>query len=331
MGASLMASGTAIFNWWRRQMQTVLPWRKPAGTLLIDIQEFRSHPPSVSGRIWLRRQGRKAFIAALHPGLRLPIDTGIWPAILQLPPQMTLHRKLVLPLQAEHHLQSTVSFELDRLTPFNSGELLWSIVDLTRGRQNLRLTVAMVPRAATEPLLTVLRQMNLSPAFVETGHGRIPVQHCAPGSATWFHRSLPGLCCTLAIAVILTPIVWQQYCLDRLAAQLNALQPQQREVRLLQAQLNDLHATQAVAASIRKPDAVAVLSALTNALPRQAWLTSLSITADGLTAYGKSYDPARLIPTLAASSGILGPKLRTATAPGGNGATLFSIKASFPE
>lgn len=324
-----MPLDAATLGKWRRVEAALAAAFGAQDRLIIDIKEIGGTPAAFTGTLWSRRRGQEKFLGALHPALGLPAGAIHGFAVLRLPPEMTLHRQLVLPAKSVRHLKTAIGFEIDRLTPFDSRELFWSISGVTREGRNLRLTLSVVPRLVVEPLLAGLRQMNLSPAVVETGFGYISLGQRGTRSAHPRRNALAGACCAMALLLAGLPLLQQQCQLHQLDRQLAALQPARQALVLLHRQLAKLDAVQAIAAcSGQAADPVEALAMLTDALPNGTWLNNLAITANQITLAGQSDDAARLISALADAPGFSDPRFIGPITANTDGTTMFSIEAS---
>jgi general secretion pathway protein L len=324
-----MPRDAAILGKCRRVKSVLAAVLGTQDALIIDIKEIGGTPAAFKGTLWSRRRGHEKFLGALNPAIHLPAGAIPAFAVLRLPREITLHRQFVLPAKAERHLKTAIDFEIDRLTPFDSRELFWSISGVTREARNLRLTITFVPRSVVEPVLAGLRQMNLSPAVVETGFGCIPLGQRRARPANPQRNALAGACCAVALTLAGLPLLQQQSQLDQLNRQLAALQPARQALFVLHRQLAALDAVQAIAAAGRQnADPIEALAMLNNALPNGTWLNNLAITSNQITLSGQSDDAPQLISALANAPGFSNPSFVGPMTVNTDGTTMFSIEAS---
>lgn len=329
----LIRLGVEFFGWWLGQIRSLAPWLPASGqrdALILDIEKFSAAAPALAGNVLARRGGSEEFVGALDQSFRLPPEAASLQAIgLRLPSAMALHRRLVLPEKAEHHLQAAIGFEMDRLTPFAAGEVFWSVYGVKREQRKLKLTLMVVPRAIVEPLLEMLARMQLAPAFIENGSGRIQLRQRGGKPASRSRLALSALCCALVLGIAGVPVIRQQQRMDRVDRQLQILAPDRQKLVFLRRELANLGMSRAIAAAARENgDALQILAMLTNALPDGTWLNALSLTPDQVILAGQSNDAARLISALAAMPGFRNPGFTGPITRAADGAELFTIHAA---
>ncbi len=317
----------SLFAWWAAQLRALLPpslARRVAAqeSLIVEIDELEETP---QGRLKLRRDGHERL---LH-GLQAPApEAARLPTALRLPRGLALSREVALPYAALRDLQTVLGFEMDRLTPFTAGELVWGISqirpDKPRGRVNLRLTFA--PKAPVEALLAWLAGLNLRPGCIETGEGRIELTRQRHERRHYMRFA----CAVLAILCFAAPFIRQQIALGAAAQAIADATPQARIAMDLRHQLAVTASGRgAVAAARQGGDALRVLALLTNALPDDTWLADLTLKSGDLTIDGQSGNAAKLIGLLSAVPGLHDPGFTapvTRTADGK--ADLFSLHAT---
>jgi general secretion pathway protein L len=167
-----------FFTWWLRQLRSLWParfHRAAPDAVIVAIDRLEDDPVTATGSILLRRAGLETFAASLD--LARP-RAGALPALatgLRLPDEMVLHREVTLPLAAERDLAAVLGFEMDRLTPFDAGEVFWGVSRLRRDAERgmLLLTLLVVLRRPVEALADALGRVDLRPAFLESAAGRI--------------------------------------------------------------------------------------------------------------------------------------------------------------
>ena len=295
--------------------------------LIIAIDE---HGPDAqpTGRLLLRRNGVETNLPALALDRPAPAFPHL-PTGLRLPPGAVLCREVMLPLAAARDLQSTIGFEMDRLTPFTAEEVYWGVSGVTpdRARGNLRLQLAIVLRTQIDALNAALARCNLIPVFIEAGTGQIDF---APARRRPMQKLGTAFCALLALACLATPFLRQQIALDAAARAIATYAPAAHTALVLRQQLaTAAQGRAAIAEARRAGDALPVLATLTDALPDGTWLGDLTLKSGDLTFDGQSTDAAKLIGLLSAVPGLRAPSF---TAPvtrtvDGN-ADLFSLHAT---
>jgi general secretion pathway protein L len=270
---------------------------------------------------------------------RLP-RAGRMTVILKTPPDLLLEQEIVLPLQAEQDLKRVVAYEMDRLTPFRADQVLWTYLagkrDTVRNRLHLRITV--IPRKRLEPLLAALRQAGLVPTRIECGN-TLETRRVIPliedqGARSWLGPRVEtyamGVCGVLAVAAVALPFVLQAIAFSALDERIEAIRPQVAETERLRKAIASSAATaDAIVAAHNQVGApLQTLATLTDVLPDDTYLTSLSVRQRKLAIAGRSAAAARLIGAMAANPLIrnpafVAPVIRDET----NGGQMFSIRS----
>ncbi len=350
-----------IILWWARQMIELIPTRYRRWTeawtdalLVVADPNPDTTEPHATGtsppRITLlqRRRQQEARLGSF----RLD-DSGLaalrgavsgrdrrQKVILQLPPATLLDRPVVLPLAAEHEPARVLQYEIDRITPFRADEIFWTFAIEQRDRANARLHVRLflVPVAPLAPLLRGLEAAGLAAARLEiarTGAAscRIDLDRAVSRHDRWTRRAMvsaTALCGALAIAAIVIPFVRQSIVLDRIEARIAAMRPELAAVETLRQQIIAGSSGLDVLAAERGRvgDALAVLAAVTQALPDDTYLNELTLRQGHLTLNGQSAGAARLIAALSSNPLIGNPSFDApVTHADQSKLDLFSIRA----
>jgi general secretion pathway protein L len=249
-----------------------------------------------------------------------------------------LERTLALPLAAEADLPSVLRYEMDSITPFAADELFWtwSVVRRDRERRRLHVRVSLVPKTAVPSLNAALQGLGAVPSWLEAatpaGAPRvIPLGHMAVSEQRRRRNMRFGFAGTavLVAAAIVLPFILQTVAQARVENRINALEPSVRLAETLRDRITrDSSAAALIAAEHgRVGDPLAVLSAVTAALPDDTFLTDLNIRAGRLEMTGESKAAARLIAALAASPTLRDPAFIASVTHAENGSDAFSIRA----
>ena len=340
----------ALITWWKEQMRDLIPaslrsflgrgWR-PALVALIDQPDASRITLFLRNRSGETPLGQYALDdASLRDALtRLP-RLNRMTVILKTPPDLLLEQDIVLPLQAEHDLKRVVAYEMDRLTPFRADQVLWTCLagkrDAVRNRLHLRVTV--IPRKQLEPLLAALRLSGLVPTRIEAGdtvvsRRVIPLveEHEA---RSWFGPRVEafamGVCGLLALTAVALPFVLQSIAASGLDERIEAIKPQVAETEKLRKAIASSAATAdtIVAAHHQVGAPLQIIAMLTDVLPDDTYLTTLSLRQRKLAFGGRSAAAARLIGAMAAhplvrNPAFVAPVIRDET----NGGQMFSIRS----
>jgi general secretion pathway protein L len=234
-----------------------------------------------------------------------------------------LSRTLRLPAAAgAENFGAAAAFELDRVTPFDAGEIFYRLGTPARAGSGLTATLTFTLRAPLAPLLAGLAKARLAPAAIETPEGRIPL--AAPAR----NRLLMTALVALAVLVLAVPVFRQQQALDDAQAQIAALTPAASEAGVLRARLAAAASSREVLAAAAAAGPLHILATLTAALPDDTVLADLTLKSGTLTFDGQSADAARLIALLAATPGIRTPSFTAPVTRTISGtADVFSIRA----
>ncbi len=324
-----------LLAWWRRQIGGLLPgWagRRFAArdAIIIDVWSVSRDPDAASpatGQILVRSSGRS--------GLAAPLDLSrppmAWAAsdtvILRLPKQLILRREMTLPIAAERDLRSIIHSQMDRLTPFDAGEVFWGASQPRRDDTRWRLTLHVVQRSRIEWLLGRLAGIGLAPSILEDGADGITLARLGRRRDARATARL-GIRAALVLGCLLVPLISQQRRLQATEQRLEVLMPVQRQIMQLQARIADQTAVQSMISQTGQDTALRTLARLSAALPDGTWLTDVAVSGDRVAFDGQSSDAAQLIGALTATPGLrnvsfIEPVTRT---PGG--ADVFSIQLS---
>jgi general secretion pathway protein L len=261
--------------------------------------------------------------------------------LLRLTPEALLEHRFAMPIAAEAHATEVMRHEIDRLTPFDAGDVFWTCAvarrDRARGRVFLRLSLVM--RAPLQALLLRLSAAGLSPRAVEVAAADGSLRHMMIGAAAETGRGLrlhairfaAAVCVVLAITATVAPFILQQQRIDRVESEIALLQPRVAEARALHARIaaEMAGADMTAAAQTAMGDPLAAMAAVTAVLPDNTFLTSLTLSRKTIVMSGQSVDPARLIAAMSSDPAIRNPSFSAPVTMTSNGqASLFSITAN---
>ncbi len=336
----------AFLEWWTRQWLALLPsflTRDAANsdlTLSVSaLQHFAGSAISVSvaGQASIPLSFDREGLAAarvLQDGRKRRLR-------LALPSGAILERGVQLPAAAEPDLEHVLLYEMDRLTPFAAGDVLWDwrLLGHDRRQAKLDIRLSLARRDSLAPLLTALEAADLHPDCLECPAGRPG----APPRRLWLRRASTratrqnplrvaayGLCAVLLLALCLMPFLRQQMALAGTVDQIARLQPQvQLAARLRRLMAAEAESTRVLAAERRTAgNPLQVLAAVTAALPDGTWLTQLSLQQRALHIEGESHAAVQLIGRLAIVSLISNPAFAApVTTDSDHHADVFAISA----
>jgi general secretion pathway protein L len=322
----------AFLAWWRAELVGMLPARWQAWlqdrreTWLAAIEE---------NELRIQREG------SAEPFARFPLDQpadvlrsdilqllGRGPnpdrrLILSVPTAAVLLRTLQFPSAVEQNLRQVLSFEMDRQTPFKADQVYFDYrVDPVAAGKQLKVDLALAPRAVVDSLLEQARNLNLSldgadvPVAGTTVLRRHGFNLLPPAAQT--RRANPQLRLNLilgAAAVLLTFMVMQQSVANRaealegLRANVEAARTEARAVTQLRNQLNTAVSGAGYLAEkkAQAPSVFRVLGDLSERLPDETWLERMTFREGGLEVAGQSDEATKLIALLQQSRTISTP------------------------
>lgn len=234
---------------------------------------------------------------------------------LELPADAILEKQLTLPLAAERDLDRVLAFEMDRETPFAADELYWVSHVRERDTANKRLAVslAMVPKAPLAEPIVALERAGLRPAALVGAKNNtvIPIDH-GGARRDWSSRATvvaAALCALLAIAAVAIPFVQQGIALDNVERRIEMLQPRVVMVERLRSRVEGdrLQAEGLTAERAQFGDPLAILAAVTAALPDDTHLTEFDFSLGKVTLTGQSKAASHLIADIARNPNLRDP------------------------
>jgi general secretion pathway protein L len=305
----------------------------------VEVVLRRHRRDRALGRFALDGAGLRRLQAAVPPRAR---PRSI---VLRLPPHLLLEREIVLPLAAEREPERVLAYEMDRITPFATADIFWTYAvqrrDRTRGKLHLRLSI--VTRDAVQPLLGALAQAGLGATLIEVAGQelggaaatprRIALRRPDSRRARAGRRAVAAAaigCALLAVAAAGLPFILQAVAERAVEARIAALRGPVAEAESLRRRIAARTAGVDVIAAerARLGDPLAVLAAVTDLLPDDAYLTDFALRQGKLMLNGQSAAAARLIAAFSADPVIRNPDFAAPVTRIENGrADLFAIRA----
>lgn len=304
-----------FLTWWSAQLAGLIP----AGLANPDAADadavIIAMTSATTAQLWHRRSHRRTSLgtadlgAAMVPDLIPPRTSRI---ILQIPPAGLLEREVNLPLAVERDWRNVLRYELGRLTPFAASDVFWTGAVIRRdvARSKVFLRLSLIPRTAIAASLAALRQAGIEPTAIEVaapgGSVRsIPIGEAAPNRARQVNalRGLAGICAGLALVAIVLPFVIQSRRIGYVDKRIATLRPIVSHVEALRRRVLSGSSSIDVVARERAKvgDPLAVLAAVTRALPDDTYLTELTLRHLKLDLAGQSAAAAPLLAALSAN------------------------------
>jgi general secretion pathway protein L len=300
-----------FLTWWVEQLSDLVPERlRRLGLSSGDALVIAPAGPLAGGveaaQVSLRRSGNETpvgrFVLASGGLTDLPSRSAGKPVVLQLAETDVLSKTITLPLSTERELEQVLGFEMDRETPFSPEEIFWNhrIARRDRERGLLSVRLLLVPRASLAALLDALAKVGIAPRRAEIAAGPdrgcyLPLDadrgrlHVAAGGRAL--RWAAAACCAgLAISVIVTPFVSQNFALADLKRQVGAAQKVFEQKKKLNDEITRLSAKVNLIDTERNKAGrpLVMLAALTSLVPDDTYLTTLLLQQKTVTLTGTS-------------------------------------------
>lgn len=308
-------------------------------------------------RVLRRRRGASAPVATLS----VDAPDAAWrhalasrrrnePVVIALG-EPFLFRRTTVPAAAAANLGRFLRYEMDRLTPFAAADVLFTYRAGPRDATGvLRVDLAIVPRAWVQDPLERLAALSIRPdaleapdmgadepvtgADPELGLRRIPLDYSDEISRARVRLAWTagmGVCAVLAAAAVILPFARQAMSLAELEARIAQLRPSMSQVDALRGKIasGSAGAGQFAAARQRGTAALRILGVLTDLLPDDTFLVSLSLRRDQLTMQGHSASATKLIASMATVPQLKNPSFAAPVLRGDNGKDVFTIQAGF--
>jgi general secretion pathway protein L len=178
--ATLSRAVSRFLAWWATELAALIPfqirqwWQESDRTVLIRLTETTAILERVGGGklvelLSISLSGVDIGAQRTEISRKLPqLAKGKDRLLLGLAPEKMLRRTLVLPLAVEENLRQTLSFELDRFTPFKPDQVYFDYRIANRDSEHQQLTIelAVVKRAVVDTLLAQATGMGLRPSGV---------------------------------------------------------------------------------------------------------------------------------------------------------------------
>ena len=317
-----------LLRWWVRQLADLAPatLRASADGADMLVAEMAADWNAASGpaaklNFIQRRNGRDNLLGQYAPGsealagLLAALHRRGQPTLLRLrvPSHLLLEREVVLPLAAETELNNVMRYEMNQLTPFTAEQVYWSATTQRRDarRGKLTLLLLMIPKLPLTPLLGALRDAGLPATAIEVAESssgsrmRVIGLHERRPEIGWRSR-IPEIlgvsCASLAVVAVALPFLLQSLRAAALNQEIVRLAPRVQQTEMLRQQLLAAARTGNAVAAARAEvgDPLAVLAAVTQALPNDSFLTELTLNHLQLNIAGQSAAAAALLAALSA-------------------------------
>ena len=226
--------------------------------------------------------------------------------VLRLPASKALTKIITLPLAAEANLRQVVGFEIDRLTPFAPGQIVYDahVVERQAAARRLMVRFFAAQRTLVDGQLKQLGALGLFPDSVHVAGAESTVNLLPPERrprksrvARHVQWALLSIALLLLVAVALLPLWQQRKLVLELMPQVSAAQRQAEEVLALRETLEDSIASSHFLLQKRREKlfAIDIVNELTRILPDNTWVEQLEIQGEALQVRGQSASASALI------------------------------------
>ncbi len=331
-----------LASWYGRQMAGLLPQRLrargdgPPDALIVAVPTLLAMSSAVE--LLSRRQRRETslgrFLLDAVDGVAMRKAVAAQrPAasVLRLPPGTFLERTITLPLAAESGLENVVAFEMDRYTPFTADQVHWAVAVRSRDRAQGRLQAVMsvVQKSRVANVLAALREVGFNPGALEADGPGGSLRRIGLGGHDSRRIARQRRATALALAAVAVPFLDQGRAADAVEQRIAELQPLVAQAEVLRHRLAARAAGSDAVAGQQAlvGDALQAISALTQILPDNTFLTTLVLHQRRLDIDGQSANAAQLIASLSSDPIIRNAAFSAPVTRSENGVDLFSIRA----
>jgi len=215
-------------------------------------------------------------------------------AVVELPPERVLARRVDLPAVSRGDLKRLLRFEIARHFPFPAERAYFAHRILPQrdpAAQRIEIEIVAVARETVAEIRAALAAAGIAVTrILVPGSEGVPLaleDEIAPPRGS-IHRALVAALAVCTIAAIASPLVRDRVLLSSLESEIAAIAPAAQSARAARAARGRAEAQLAgplrLAAS--RPPLVALLDRLTKAVPDGAWLQSLAISGGEVTIDG---------------------------------------------
>ncbi len=345
-----------VLAWWGRELAAVLPGtgRTPAGRLPSRVISIEGSQLRLIDRSGTARRGaaaarpvtRQDLLAALSGTARADRDRAI---ALRLPYAACFVRRVELPMAAPAHIPRLLALDLERNSPFASGDILSAyMIEPRPGSASDRIVARqlIIKRSAVADLVADAEAAGLEVARIdcwnEDGTAALPVDFLA-SARTDADEARPGRGrrLLLALAPLALAATAGYIASDRHAAALAGLESRTAGLkggaqsgREAQARARADLATFAAVRKARRDyvGRARMLEELTTLLPDTAWISELRIEGGQVDISGHAASAADLVRTLDRSRTFAEASLTApVTFDQGEGKERFSLRVRLRE
>jgi general secretion pathway protein L len=219
-----------------------------------------------------------------------------------------LRKEVRLPIAAESNLRQVLGFEMDRQTPFRAGDVYfdWTILGHDKEAGQVRVDLAVVPRAGVDATCQILAARGLSVSGVDVVHDGLPLGlNLLPPSRrikvinrkVRIDRVLAAGAVFLLALVMVLSLALRSHQVRELEQAIEEVREEALRVQRIRDQIGDTSESASFLSQRRaaSPVAVDVLADITRTLPDDTYLDRLVIGQQTVQMQGKSRNAQQLI------------------------------------
>lgn len=317
-----------FWRWWSGELKAIMPaWMRRPEPDPLAYDQFLLPASAVATELRLRRRNatgesearsfplggdlasqRESVLAALRPD---SADRKAQPpeAVVVVPAERVLRRRLTLPVAAEDNLRQVLEFQIEQLTPFTLAQVHFGhrVVSRDSGRGLLQVDFCATPRTGADEALKALAAWGVACRGLVALPGRegeAPInllpQAQPPRASVWRRALWPWLAALvvlLALAALALPIVIKREAsiallpwLDKARAAAEATDALRKEV---EGRLDAYNF--APLKKIQRPAILIMLEELTRVLPDDTWVTQVDIKGTEVQIQGETGSSSKLV------------------------------------
>jgi general secretion pathway protein L len=304
-----------ILRNWREEIAALWQgWRGRARETGRDLLWLQASPREVVARFGMHEIGRFENSTAGASALAGHLESAegrramASDAVIQFEEAAVLRTRTRLPRTARAALRGALEFELDRLSPIPAAELYFDFqADKPgHGADRIELASRAVRRRAVDQAIAFAHQAELAVAGIALGDDaelgdwrHFPVDRAAWLRGLWRRWGSAGLAAIgvlLMLAILFAVSARAAAQADALDERIAVAQVRASGVARLERAMTAIRGQAAIVAARKsQPSLVAILSALSDALPDGTWLTGIQYDAGKLHIQGYSHAAAALI------------------------------------
>lgn len=242
--------------------------------------------------------------------------------VIELATDEILIRSVIFPAQVRDNLRQVVSYELDRLTPFQAHDVYFDVLptDIVARGTRIQALIALCRRDHIQPWIERLRQIGSAPARL-TWQGAWENANLLPIDQRPRRRylgllvnvSLLLIVIALIAAVMISPLWQKNHELEQLNRVLRSVRIEAEQVPAMREELERARAG-SVAVLERKaaqPRMIDLLLELTDRLPDDTWIQTINFRGDEVDLRGESGQATELLNLLEQAPGMSNVSFRS--------------------